>query len=108
MSSLDSRVPPPAVVLVIAVLMWLIARAAPLLHVGVPAHKWLAAGVVSVGFVTGISGVITFLNAKTTVDPMKPRASSWSRGESTRFLAIRCTWAVSSCCWDGHSSYRTR
>ena len=76
MSSLESKVPPPAVVLVMAVLMWLISRAAPLLHFDVPAHKWLAAVLVSVGFVTGLSGVMTFLNAKTTVDPMKPRASS--------------------------------
>ena len=76
MSSLESRVPPPAVVFVMAVLMWLTARAAPLLHVDVPAHKWLGAVLVSVGFVTGMSGVITFLKAKTTVDPMKPRASS--------------------------------
>ena len=76
MSSLESRVPPPAVVLVIAVLMWLISRAAPLLHFDVPAHKWLAAVLGSVGFVTGMSGVMTFLNAKTIVDPMKPRASS--------------------------------
>ena len=60
MSSLESRVPPPAVVLVMAVLMWLISRAAPLLHFDVPAHKWLAAVLVSVGFVTGMSGVMTF------------------------------------------------
>ncbi len=76
MPSLESRVPPPALVLVMAVFMWLISRAAPLLRFDVPAHKWLAAVLVSVGFVTGMSGVMTFLNAKTTVDPMKPRASS--------------------------------
>jgi protein-S-isoprenylcysteine O-methyltransferase Ste14 len=76
MSSLESRVPPLAVVLVMAVLMWLISRGAPLLHFDLPAHKWLAILLVSVGFATGMSGVLTFLNAKTTVDPMKPRASS--------------------------------
>jgi protein-S-isoprenylcysteine O-methyltransferase Ste14 len=76
MSSLESRVPPPAVVLAVAVLMWLISRSAPPLHFDVPAHKWLAAVLVSLGFVTGMSGVMTFLNAKTTVNPMKPRASS--------------------------------
>jgi protein-S-isoprenylcysteine O-methyltransferase Ste14 len=76
MSSLESRVPPPALVLLMAVLMWLISRAAPLLHFELPAHKWLAAVLISLGFVTGMSGVITFLKAKTTVDPMKPRASS--------------------------------
>jgi protein-S-isoprenylcysteine O-methyltransferase Ste14 len=76
MSSLESRVPPPVVVLVMAVLMWLIAQATPLLHFDVAAHKWLAGLLVSVGFVTGMSGVMTFVNAKTTVDPMKPCASS--------------------------------
>jgi protein-S-isoprenylcysteine O-methyltransferase Ste14 len=56
--------------------MWLVSRAAPSLHFDVPAHNWLAIVLVSVGFLTGISGVVTFLRAKTTVDPTKPRASS--------------------------------
>ena len=56
--------------------MWLISRAAPPLHFDVPAHTWLAVVLVSTGFVTGISGVVTFRKAKTTVDPMKPHASS--------------------------------
>src|SRR4051794_40377102 len=76
MSSLETRVPPPAVVLVMAVFMWLISTAAPLLHFDLAAHTWFAAVLISVGFVTGLSGVMTFLNAKTTVNPMKPRASS--------------------------------
>jgi protein-S-isoprenylcysteine O-methyltransferase Ste14 len=76
MPSLESKVPPPAVVLVIGVFMWLVSRAAPSLHFDVPAHNWLAIVLVSVGFVTGISGVVTFRIAKTTVDPTKPRASS--------------------------------
>jgi protein-S-isoprenylcysteine O-methyltransferase Ste14 len=76
MPSLESKVPPPAVVLVIGVFMWLVSRAAPSLHFDVPAHNWLAIVLVSVGFLTGIAGVVTFRRAKTTVDPMKPRASS--------------------------------
>ena len=28
------------------------------------------------GFITGVSGVVTFRNAKTTVNPLKPHASS--------------------------------
>jgi len=62
--------------LVIGVFMWLVSRAAPSLHFDVPAHKWLAMILVSVGFLTGISGVATFRIAKTTVNPTKPRASS--------------------------------
>ena len=56
--------------------MWLVSRAAPSLHFEVPTHNWLAVVLVSAGFLTGISGVVTFLRAKTTVDPTKPRASS--------------------------------
>jgi len=76
MPSLESKVPPPLVVLVMAAFMWLISQAAPMLHVDVRAHTWLAAALVSAGFVTGISGVMTFLKAKTTLDPTKPHASS--------------------------------
>ena len=76
MSSLESKVPPPVVVLVMAVFMWLISRAAPPLRFDLPAHRWLAGVLVSTGFVTGMSGVVTFLKAKTTVDPTRPRASS--------------------------------
>jgi protein-S-isoprenylcysteine O-methyltransferase Ste14 len=76
MPSLESRVPPPAIVLAVAVFMWLISLAAPSLHFEVPAHNWLAAVLVSVGFVTGTSGVVTFRKAKTTLNPMKPDAST--------------------------------
>jgi protein-S-isoprenylcysteine O-methyltransferase Ste14 len=76
MPSLESKVPPPAVVLIIGVLMWLVSRAAPSLHFDVRVHNWLAVVLVSTGFLTGVSGVVTFLRAKTTVDPTKPRASS--------------------------------
>jgi protein-S-isoprenylcysteine O-methyltransferase Ste14 len=76
MLSLESKVPPPAVVLVIGVFMWLVSRAAQSLHFDVPAHNWLAVVLVLAGFVTGTSGVVTFRQAKTTVNPLKPHASS--------------------------------
>ena len=104
MPSLEAKVPPPAVVLVIGVFMWLVSRAAPSLHFDVPAHNWLAIVLVSVGFLTGISGVVTFRRAKTTVDPTKPRASSlvtWGVYAITRNpmylggLIMLLGWAVS-------------
>jgi protein-S-isoprenylcysteine O-methyltransferase Ste14 len=61
---------------VMAAFMWLISRATPPLHFGLPGHNWLAAVVVLAGFVTGMSGVLSFRKAKTTVNPMKPHASS--------------------------------
>ena len=76
MHSLESKVPPPAVVLVMAVFMRLISLAAPSLHFDLAAHNWLAVVLISAGFVTGVSGVVTFRKAKTTTNPMKPHASS--------------------------------
>jgi protein-S-isoprenylcysteine O-methyltransferase Ste14 len=76
MPSLESKVPPPALVIVIAAFMWLLSRATPSLHVDVPWHNGLAAALVSAGFITGMSGVVTFRKAKTTLNPLKPHASS--------------------------------
>jgi protein-S-isoprenylcysteine O-methyltransferase Ste14 len=76
MPSLESKVPPPAVMLAMALLMSLISRVAPPFHFDVPARNWLTVILVSAGFVTGISGVVTFRHAKTTVNPLKPHASS--------------------------------
>jgi protein-S-isoprenylcysteine O-methyltransferase Ste14 len=76
MPSLDSKIPPPAVVLILAVFMWLISRAAPSLDFGLPGHTWLGAAIVLAGFVTGASGVLSFRKARTTTNPMKPGAST--------------------------------
>jgi protein-S-isoprenylcysteine O-methyltransferase Ste14 len=76
MLSLDSKIPPPAVVSVMAVVMWLISRAVPQLHFDLPGHNWLGATVVLAGFVTGSSGVLSFRKAHTTTNPMKPGAST--------------------------------
>jgi protein-S-isoprenylcysteine O-methyltransferase Ste14 len=76
MPSLESKVPPPAVMLAMALLMWLVSRVAPPFYFDVPARNWLTVILVAAGFVTGLSGVVTFRLAKTTVNPMKPHASS--------------------------------
>ena len=75
MPSLDSKIPPPVVVLIMGVFMWLTSRAVPALHFDLPGHNWLAVIVVLAGFVTGMSGVLSFRKAKTTTNPMKPHAS---------------------------------
>ena len=76
MASLESKIPPPAVVVLIGVLLWLVARATPRLDFDLPAHVWLAAALGVVGFVTGAAGVATFRKAKTTVNPLKLHSSS--------------------------------
>ena len=76
MPLLEAKVPPPALVLVMALLMWLISLAAPTLHIEVPARNSLAVVLVAAGFFTGLSGVVIFRRAKTTTDPTRPHAST--------------------------------
>ena len=75
MSSLELRVPPVAVVLIAAVLMWLLARVLPWpgdLLGGLPAALLIACA----GVVVALAGLVAFRRARTTVNPMKPEASS--------------------------------
>jgi len=76
MRSLELKVPPPALALVIAILMWLLSRAAPALAFAIPARIPIAIIPAAAGLVTAILGVVTFARAKTTVNPTTPQASS--------------------------------
>ena len=76
MRSLELKVPPPAVALVIGVLMWLLSRAAPSLAFAIPASTLIAIVLAVVGLGIAIAGVATFAKAKTTVNPTTPQASS--------------------------------
>ena len=76
MPSLELKVPPPAVALVIGVLMWLLSRAAPSLGFAIPASTLIAIILAVAGLGTAIAGVATFAKAKTTVNPTTPQASS--------------------------------
>ena len=104
MRVLELKVPPPIVVLVTAVLMWLISRSLPLFAFVFPARNAFAIGLVAAGFIIGISGVVTFRRAKTTVNPTKPQSSSslvsWGVYRVTRNpmylggLLILIGWAI--------------
>jgi len=76
MRSLELKIPPPAVALLMAVFMCLVQRAAPSLTFVLPAHGLLVIILVAAGFVISISGVVTFRHARTTVNPTKPELSS--------------------------------
>jgi protein-S-isoprenylcysteine O-methyltransferase Ste14 len=76
MRLLELRVPPLAVVLGVAALMWLVARAAPAFGVALPARSILAAGLAVAGVATSVLGVVAFRRARTTVNPMRPDLSS--------------------------------
>src|SRR4051794_16193375 len=104
MHVLELKVPPVAVVLLMAALMWLVARAAPAFELALPARGFLAVGLAVAGVAASLSGVVSFRRAKTTVNPMKPDSTSSlvSSGvyRYTRnpmylgFLLILLGWAV--------------
>lgn len=76
MRVLELKIPPPAVALVTAVLMWVVSRSSPALAFVFPAGNVFAAGLAAIGLMVAISGVVTFRRARTTLNPTKPEASS--------------------------------
>jgi protein-S-isoprenylcysteine O-methyltransferase Ste14 len=75
MSSLELRIPPPVVALLVAAAMWGISRVAPL--PSAPSLRIAAAlGLAVVGVACSISGAMAFGRAKTTKNPMKPQSTS--------------------------------
>lgn len=76
MPSLELRVPPLAVVVVAAVLMWLPARVFSSELLTFRAPYALAGALLGLGASVAVAGVLAFRRARTTVNPMKPQASS--------------------------------
>ena len=75
-SGLGLKVPPVAVAVIAAVLMWLAASATPAFDFLFPARTVTAASFAVIGATTAIAGVVSFRRAKTTVNPMKPGSTS--------------------------------
>lgn len=104
MRVLELKIPPPAVALVTALLMWLVSRTIPALDFVFPARRVFAIGLAAIGVATAISGVITFRRARTTVNPLKPESASslvnWGVYTVTRnpmylgLLLVLAGWAI--------------
>lgn len=75
-STLELRIPPVAVVLLAAALMWLLATAVAGLRAPLPGRLGIAIALASAGFGVALAGVTAFRRAHTTVNPMTPDASS--------------------------------
>jgi protein-S-isoprenylcysteine O-methyltransferase Ste14 len=74
--SLELKVPPVAVVIVLAGLMWGIARLLPALTTFHPAGLAISIALAVIGVGFAIAGVYEFRRARTTVDPREPGKSS--------------------------------
>ncbi len=73
---LELKIPPLAIFFVFAVLMWLLAKAVPLADFTLPTKNPIAAGIAAVGGVFAGAGILSFLRAKTTLNPFEPGKSS--------------------------------
>lgn len=71
---LEHRVPPPIVAACVAVIMLGVAWALPMLTFDIPSV--LALLIALAGAALGFVGVVQFLRAKTTVNPLQPGAAS--------------------------------
>lgn len=76
MQSLELKIPPPAVAAVIAVAMWADSLITPLLEVPSPIRVSLAIAIALAGGAFSLAGIMSFRRARTTVNPMKPEATS--------------------------------
>jgi protein-S-isoprenylcysteine O-methyltransferase Ste14 len=74
--ALELKIPPVALVIVAAVLMWLGSAYAPRLNVELPFRAAVGFVFGLLGLITCILGVVEFKRAKTTVNPTKPQSSS--------------------------------
>ena len=73
---LELRVPPLALAVIAAALMWCARSATPDLDVPLPSDRMFSVVLALLGAFTCVGGVIAFRRAKTTVNPMKPDATS--------------------------------
>src|SRR5947207_2257112 len=76
MQTLELKIPPVAVWLMCAGLMWLVSWSFPAFGFSVPARRGFAAALTLGGLVVSALGVASFRKAGTTVNPLKPDSSS--------------------------------
>ncbi|MEC8861094.1 MAG: isoprenylcysteine carboxylmethyltransferase family protein [Pseudomonadota bacterium] len=76
MQSLELKIPPLALVVLFAGLMWLLARLTPGFDYAVPLRQVLVAVVSALAVLIALAGVASFRQASTTVNPLNPENSS--------------------------------
>lgn len=76
MQSLELKIPPPAVALLIASIMWGISLVTPLLDLSMFLRVTTAVTIALAGMGVGLAGIFAFRRARTTVNPMKPENTS--------------------------------
>jgi protein-S-isoprenylcysteine O-methyltransferase Ste14 len=109
MRTLELKVPPPVVALIVAFAMWWVSRASAVSAIPELVRVLLAVVLAVVGVAFDVSGLLAFRRAKTTVNPMKPQSTSSIVDTGvyrvTRnpmyvgFVFILCGWAAFLWSW---------
>lgn len=76
LNALELKIPPPVIALVAGFAMWLTTHTAPFLALELPGRLVICSALVVAGCVIDISGLLAFLKAKTTINPLRPDTSS--------------------------------
>lgn len=76
MRTLELKIPPVALVILIAVAMWGATLVVPSIELSCVARIITAAALVLVGAGISLAGVLSFRQAKTTVNPARPNSTS--------------------------------
>jgi len=98
------RVPPVALFVVVALLMWAVAAWLPSWRIALPGRTLVAALLLLAAGAIGIAGVRAFERARTTVDPLRPEKASalvtsgiYRRTRNPMYVALAIAllgWAV--------------
>lgn len=73
---LDTRIPPPVVMLLVGALMWIVARYMPPSAFDVPLQRPLSLALAVAGLSCELLPALRFLRARTTMNPLRPRNTS--------------------------------
>ncbi|MFT5788301.1 MAG: protein-S-isoprenylcysteine O-methyltransferase Ste14 [Shewanella sp.] len=76
MRMFQNRIPPPIVVALFALAMWASSFLVPTVEMNTVARVALSVAVLASGIFFCIAGVVSFRNAKTTVNPFKPETTT--------------------------------
>jgi protein-S-isoprenylcysteine O-methyltransferase Ste14 len=83
---MNPLVPPPIIVLILGAAMWAVAHYLPWGRFEFEGRMSLAVSVLTAGFLIAFAAIVSFINAKTTINPMRPeRASSLITGGIYRY-----------------------
>ena len=76
LQTLELKIPPPAVAVFVAIVMWGVSWTTPTLNVPGPVRTYVAVAFAAIGVAFSVSGFIAFRRAKTTINPTTPDSAT--------------------------------